>query len=133
MRCEAVAVRGVTLIELLIVCVILGLTVSLVAPLSFNQIEKWRAKQEWLYAEQEMFSLMKRAYLLARPINVEFSDQTMVVTMGDRIFSDRRFKFVSFRARQIVTVSSNGFAEPSEIEGYVGSEPVKLSLNQWLR
>ena len=75
--------RGFTLVELLIVLTIIGLTASLVAPLGAKQFEKARAQEEWLTLRRTVDGLAFRAYALGRDTELHAQGASLTWRLPD--------------------------------------------------
>lgn len=123
---------GFTLVELLIVLTIIGLTASLVAPLGAKQFDKARAQEEWLTLRRTVDGLAFRAYSLGRETELHAKGTSLEWTFTDGKKGRLNFKKVFFAPEQTISIDRNGYADRDRLELRMAGAPRELTLNNWL-
>lgn len=124
--------RGFTLVELLIVLTIIGLTASLVAPLGAKQFDKARAQEEWLTLRRTVDGLAFRAYALGRGTEIRAEGTSLSWRVADGSSGKLVFEKVFFEPKQVVLIDANGYADRDVMLIRMAGRPRELSLNEWL-
>jgi len=124
----AKALRGFTLIELMIVIMLLGLVMSLVGPLTFQQVETARARSEqenlkrWL--RQQSFFVYSRK----ESIELDFDGKALYLKKADGSRETlKQFNYLFFPPQQI-RLNINGFPHPSDLSFIRLQQKQKLDL-----
>lgn len=126
--------RGFTLIELLIVMTLMGVVLSLVAPMGMNMVTKARAQTEYLQLQQKMNSMATHAFTQAQPLDLVFDDNTLTSYRFDSVASvlifnqSETFEFISFPEKQTVRFNRNGIPNTNSIDVLVRSNEKQLML-----
>ena len=126
--------RGFTLIELLIVMTLMGVVLSLVAPMGMNMVTKARAQTEYLQLQQKMNSMATHAFTQAQPLELVFDDNTLTSYRFDSVASvlifnqSETFEFISFPEKQTVRFNRNGIPNTNSIDVLVRSNEKQLML-----
>lgn len=123
--------RGVTLIELLIVIVLLGLAIALVGPLTVEQIDNSRARNERLklkrwFVEQSFYAFTQQQpvqlWLEGKAVygyNPELGDKTQVILQLDYLFFDP----------QPLLMNAHGFVRPQLIRYHYRGREETMQLD----
>ena len=122
---------GVTLVELLVVLVVIGLLASLVSPVMFRQIEKGQAEAEFMTLRSQLRTISTTAFARGRPVEVEVKGRRLswsVEGLSSRAFE---FKHLEFEP-QVIIVSKNGRADPESISVMLSQIKRDVSLNAYL-
>lgn len=117
---------GFTLIELLVVISIMGITMSLVAPLMVEQAEKAKGTAEYLEVEQYLNDSTKVAFLRGQPMRIELAGKELKRYLGDDVTA-LQFERLFFPKQQI-HISANGFVDQKDIEVVTGKKTQSLSI-----
>jgi len=102
-----VANGGFTLIELLVVLIILGITVSLVAPRLFGVYDGIKASAEEQKLEQVLELVKMRAFLRQVPYTIQFDAHDLKIKNHD---SGIRFEYIYFPKADL-HFNGNGFSD----------------------
>lgn len=124
---------GFTLIELLIVIVLLGLAIALVGPLTIEQVESARARNEqqmlirWLHKQSfAAFAKQQQQEFLfdGKAIYQHSANQAepQVITV---------FNYLFFLPQQI-TINANGYLQPDNLTLRVNQRELQISLSTLL-
>lgn len=124
--------HGFTLVELLVVFTIVGLLVTLVAPLGIRQIDKARSQEEWLILQRTVEGLAFRAFAQGAEVDLEARGRELAWRAGDGPRRVLALKQLFFDPDQSVHIDAHGIAVPSELEVRQGSRTRTLVLNRWL-
>jgi len=120
--------RGFTLIEILLVVLLLSVTLTLVAPLGVEQVDKARAQSEWLTLDREIGRLSMNAFLQSEFITVHAAGKELVWESDAGEQGVIVFEHLFFSPEQRLTINPNGIAEPMEIEVLQRDRQRTLSL-----
>lgn len=108
--------RGFTLIELLIVMTLIGLGLSVVAPLGMTQLEKSRAFDEAMQLEQFCQSVSNKAYLSGQQLSITVENNRLILAYTDATeLAQLDFRYLSF-PRQQITFNQHGFADAAALQ-----------------
>lgn len=108
--------HGFTLIELLIVMTLIGLGISVVAPLGMTQLEKSRAFDEAMQLEQFCQSVSNKAYLSGQQLTITTDNNTLLLAYTDaKELTQLEFRYLSF-PRQQITFNQHGFADVAALQ-----------------
>ena len=124
--------RGFTLVELLIVLTIVGLTASLVAPLGAKQFDKARAQEEWLTLRRTVDGLAFRAYALGRETELHAKGTSLEWMFADGKRGHLYFDRVFFEPEQTIAIDRNGYADRDRLQLRMAGAKRELPLNGWL-
>ena len=124
--------RGFTLVEMLIVIAIVGVLVSLVAPMGVRQVDKARAQEEWLIVERTIASLAFRAFAEGRAVDLEARGKELVWQIGNDPPRRLALAHLFFDPNQHVMIDANGLADHDAIEVLQASRRRELVLNRWV-
>lgn len=119
--------RGFTLIEILLVVLLLSITLTLVAPLGVEQVEKARAQSEWLTLDREIGRLSMKAFIEGEFVSVNMAGKQLAWETG-REQGVIEFEHLFFAPEQQLTINPNGIAEPMQIEVLQRDRQRTLSL-----
>jgi prepilin-type N-terminal cleavage/methylation domain-containing protein len=125
-------VRGMTLIELLIVFSIVGLLVSLVAPASFGVVDKARAQEEWLILDRLVGTLSFRAYSESREITLEAKEQTLKWFYDGEQQGVFSLSYLRFTQPQRLVISASGLSDQEQLSVAQAERNRPIKLNRWL-
>lgn len=123
---------GFTLVELLIVLTIVGLTASLIAPLGAKQFDKARAQEEWLTLRRTVDGLAFRAYALGRGTEIRVEGTAMTWRVADGANGRLVFERIFFEPSQKITIDAAGYADRDAMLVRLAGRPRELPLNGWL-
>jgi len=126
-------VRGFTLIEILLVVLLLSITLTLVAPLGVEQVEKARAQTEWLTLDREIGRLSMKAFLQSEFISIYAAGKELAWETDGGKQGVIVFEHLFFSPEQRLTINPNGIAEPMEIEVLQRDRQRTLSLMPEIR
>ena len=124
---------GFTLVELLIVLTIVGLTASLVAPLGAKQFEKARAQEEWLTLRRTVDGLAFRAFALGRETELHAKGSLLEWRFADGQGGNLELSRIFFDPEQTTFIDRNGYADRDHLQMRMAGAPRELSLNHWLQ
>ncbi len=110
------AMRGFTLLEILLVVLLLSVTLALVAPLGAEQVDKARAQSEWLTLDREMGRLSMKAFLKREFIAILAAGKQLDWETGAGEKGSIVFEHLFFSPEQRLTINPNGIIEPMELE-----------------
>ncbi|OPX18845.1 MAG: hypothetical protein BZ151_12400 [Desulfobacca sp. 4484_104] len=118
---------GFTLVEILLVMLIVGITVSLTSPRLFSAYEKIRAAAEEQKLRQVVGSLQMKAFLRQVEYTVQLADRRLSVARNDEktLFT---FTYISFPAASI-TFNANGFASATVIRYFAAGREKTLHVS----
>ena len=124
-----VSANGFTLIELLVVLVIIGLGLSVVGGLGYEQLEQSKARAERLELETELKSFSHRAFHRADTVTIDFEGAEYRATFEhlDRQPPPRRFSYLTF-PKQSIYFGTTGLPDRLQLEGKVGENTFSISL-----
>ena len=125
--------RGFTLIEILLVVLLLSITLTLVAPLGVEQVEKARAQSEWIALDREIGRLSMNAFLRSEFISIHAAGKELAWETGDGEQGVIVFEHLFFSPEQRLTINPNGIADPMEIEVLQRDRQRTLSLMPEIR
>ena len=125
-------VRGMTLIELLIVFSIVGLLVSLVAPASFGVVDKARAQEEWLILDRLVGTLSFRAYSESREITLEAKEQTLKWFYDGEQQGVLTLSYLRFTQPQRLVIRASGLSDQEQLSVAQAERNRPIKLNRWL-
>lgn len=125
-------VGGMTLIELLIVIGIVGLTASLVAPVGIKQVARARADAEWLTVQRTINGISFRAFAQGRSFEIEAAGTRLVWKASGGSSGELLLGYTFFEPTQRIRVTRNGHSEPEELIASVADRKRRLRLNEWL-
>lgn len=125
--------QGFTLIELLIVIVLLGLAIALVGPLTIEQVENARARNEqqkltrWL--QKQSFTAFARqqaqTFLFdGKAIYLQHQPQGEEPQQSEQLLS---FHYLFFTPQQLI-VNQSGFVQPASLWFSVNGREKQLDL-----
>jgi prepilin-type N-terminal cleavage/methylation domain-containing protein len=107
--------QGFTLIELLIVLTLIGLSLSVVAPLGMAQLEKSRAFDEVMQLEQFCQRSADKAYLSGQVLFVRAAQNQLTLARADATEIARlSFSYLTF-PEQNFTINQHGFVDVMEL------------------
>lgn len=105
---------GFTLIELMIVMVILGVSMSLIGPNILNTVEKQPVNLEKKITQMKVEYIAVLALSKSRELVVELKGKQIEVFMDDKLLETHITEHLFFEGQQLV-VSKNGFVSTNEI------------------
>ena len=126
------SIKGFTLIELIIVLSIVGLLLTVVAPVSMYTLEKSEAKTELLETKQWFKHISYQAYIESQGYQLHLSDhQARLFKQSDLAQPIRQKTFKSLRfTDQNITINTKGIVFPSIIEGFYGEKTWQVDLSE---
>ena len=125
-------VRGMTLIELLIVFSIVGMLVALVAPATAGLMDKARAQEEWLVVERQITQLAFLAFAEGRAVSVTGRGTEIFWTVEDSAPSSLKLSRLFVEPEQTITINANGVATPDRLSIRQAGRARVLILNRWM-
>lgn len=123
--------RGVTLVELLIVILILGVLGSLVAPVAFKSIDSAQAETDYLKLDRQLDMVAFQAYARGAGATVRLAGSEMHWTVGDGYRGVEVFPRLFFPKEQTVIFAPSGVATPASVDVLVAGSAKELGLNRW--
>ncbi|MCJ8269535.1 MAG: type II secretion system GspH family protein [Psychrosphaera sp.] len=122
--------QGFTLIELMIVILVMGLLAGLVAPLTFKQLDKSRAKTEFLKLRNTIKSHTTKAFTQGVSYRIETKDQTLTAlsVLGQKSYT---FKYLQM-PEQFFIINANGFPSIDKFELTVAGQPRQITMEDML-
>ena len=126
------SIKGFTLIELIIVLSIIGLLLTIVAPVSIYTLEKSEAKTELLEAKQWFKHISYQAYIESQSYQLHLKgNQAQLFYQNDLTHSVRQKTFESLRfTEQTIAINTKGIVFPSIIEGFYGKQEWSVDLSE---
>jgi prepilin-type N-terminal cleavage/methylation domain-containing protein len=121
---------GFTLVELLIVFAIIGIVLSLVAPLTVDRIDRLRARSELAQLRRTAAELTLLAYARRAPIVVDANGAELRWSGASSGRLELRSSF--FEETQHVVIGANGVATPAELRLIHRGAARRLGLNESL-
>lgn len=120
--------HGFTLIELLVVITIMTTLLSLVAPLTVEQVDKSRAAAEFMEARQYLNDSGKVAFLRGQTATFIFDGKRLTRYLGEEsVVLD--FNYLYFPQQQL-TINANGFAQQQYITVLTGNRTQQITLSE---
>ena len=123
--------RGVTLVELLIVILILGVVGSLIAPVAFNSIDRARAETDYLKLDRQLDMVSFQAYSRGAGATVRLVGSEMHWSVGDDYRGVEVYPTLAFPGEQAIAFAPSGIAKPASVEVLVAGSAKELRLNRW--
>jgi len=125
-------IRGMTLIELLIVFSIVGMLVALVAPATAGLMDKARAQEEWLVVERQVGNLAFRAFSGGQAISITGRGAELSWSIGETEQGSLKLSHLFVDPEQTIRINSHGVATPNRLViRHAGRDRVLL-LNRWM-
>jgi type II secretion system protein H len=122
---------GITLVELLVVLIIVGLLASLVSPVMYRQIEKGRAEAEFMTLRSQLRGISATAFARGRPVEVEVKDRRLSWSVEGLSSRAVEFKHLEFMP-QVIVISKNGLADHGSISVKMPQTTRDIPLNAYL-
>ena len=123
---------GFTLIELLIVFTIVGLLVSLVAPVGNKQFRQAQSQAERVSLQRTLDVAAFEAYSRGTPIELIAEGLEIHLRFGNGGKKVIRFEHLSFSPKQVIYINSNGVAAAATLSVMQSGEKTEIRLNRWL-
>ncbi len=121
---------GFTLVELLVVLVIAGVTMALVGPFTYEQIAKSEERSEY----NKLLSTLKRlsavSFSHGKPYILSFN-QTRFEAAANQKSKIHEFEHISFPSQTLI-INANGYPEPSHLNVKYQGNIVAVNLFQVL-
>lgn len=121
--------HGFSLMELLIVMTIMGLLMSIVAPLSLSAISKSEARVELQEVKIWLKELGNEAFITQLPITVQFDRNIANVTSDYKIQDIKIFKDIYFKT-DTVYINSFGEMQPEKVFAKRGGQDLVIYLHE---
>ncbi len=119
--------RGFTMIELLIVLTIMGLIMSLVAPLSLKAINRSDAKVELVEVKNWLRNRANKAFLEQRDYLVVLEKDNGIVFQGETAVESKQLKYIQF-PKQEITLNRFGMISTDSITTHYLGQPFQIEL-----
>lgn len=119
--------KGFTLIELLVVMVLMALSLSIVLPITVNQVESARYRSERQLCAMFFQQVHNSSFFLSRPIEVTASGRMLTATAKDYQLQ-LALDYTAF-AEQTVVIMPGGLAEPLSLMAYVNEKAWQLVVD----
>ena len=122
--------QGFTLIELMIVILVMGLLAGLVAPLTFKQLDKARAKTEFLKLRNTIKSHTTKAFAQGVSYRIDTLGKTLPATsvLGSKSYT---FKYLEM-PEQFFIINSNGFPSIDKLTIDVAGQTRHITMEDML-
>ncbi|RRS10085.1 type II secretion system protein [Pseudoalteromonas sp. J010] len=118
---------GFTMIELLIVLTIMGLIMSLVAPLSIKAINRSDAKMELVEVKNWLRNRSNKAFLQQRDYLVVLDKHSGTVYQGDTEVESKQLKYLQF-PKQEITLNRFGMISVDNITTQYLDQTLQIEL-----
>jgi prepilin-type N-terminal cleavage/methylation domain-containing protein len=123
-------VRGMTLVELLVVFAIVGLLVSLVAPAGGDMLRRAKSQEEWLILDRTVEVLAFRAFSEGREVTLD-AKGTRLTWLIDGVPSGYlSLEHCFFDPQQTIVINSNGIADKPTLTIRQNGRARTLTLNR---
>jgi prepilin-type N-terminal cleavage/methylation domain-containing protein len=121
---------GFTLIELMIVILVMGLLAGLVAPLTFKQMDKSRAKTDYLKLRNVIKGHTTKAFAQGVSYRIETKDQTLTAlsVLGQHSYT---FKYLEM-PEQFFIINANGFPSIDKLTLEVAGQTRHITMENML-
>jgi prepilin-type N-terminal cleavage/methylation domain-containing protein len=119
--------KGFTLIELLVVMVLMALSLSIVLPITVNQVESARYRSERQLCAMFFQQVHNSSFFLSRPIEVTASGRMLTATAKDYQLQ-LALDYTAF-TEQTVVIMPGGLAEPLSLMAYVNEKAWQLVID----
>jgi hypothetical protein len=123
---------GITLIELLVVFSIVGMLVTLVAPVGYRQMEKARAQEEWMVFRREINELAFLAFSRGYRFDIHMSGSALEWSRQGGELESRTYEYLFFDPEQKISISAKGVASQPQIRVWQAGRERELKLNEWM-
>ena len=108
--------QGMTLPEILVVLVLIGASLSIVAPLSAEIVEKRQRKIELIELREYISHLQYRAAWQNKDLTVKFNGTKFTVSSGNGVPVEvKSFKEIEF-VKQQLTIASSGMVSSCQVK-----------------
>jgi prepilin-type N-terminal cleavage/methylation domain-containing protein len=121
---------GFTLIELMIVVLIMTLGAGLIGPLSLKELNKSRAKIEYLELRNTLKIMTTQAYARGFGYQVVLAEKNMTIksSIGEKAYT---YEYITL-PRLSFYINSNGFPSVNNLMIIVGKKQQTLSMTDML-
>ena len=118
---------GFTLIELLVVMVLMALSLSIVLPMTINQVDSARQRAERQLCAMFFQQVHNSSFFLTQPLEVNANGRALTATgKGYELRLD--LEYTAFAEKTIVVMPS-GVAEPQSLTAYINQTPWQLVID----
>jgi prepilin-type N-terminal cleavage/methylation domain-containing protein len=117
---------GFTLLELLVVMAIMGLSLTLVGPLVFDQVDKTKANAELKQLEVLLHATASSAYLSGQTVQMNFDGKVLQRATGKKTVTTE-FNYLFFKPVQF-EINSNGQIPELQLHLTANRKSVELDL-----
>lgn len=124
--------RGMTLVELLIVLSIVGMLVALVGPATSGLMDKARGQQEWLTLERQINDLAFRAFANGQAVSITGRGAEVFWITSGKPRQSLRLSRLFFDPEQTVQINARGVATPEKMTVRQAGRERVLVLNRWM-
>lgn len=125
--------RGFTLIELLVVMVLMALSLSIVLPLTINQVESARHRSERQLSALFIEQMHSSSFFLSRPVEIKINGR-LLSAKSKHFERQLALSYMSFEEKKFVVMPS-GITEPISLKAYVNEKAWQLVIDnekaQW--
>ena len=118
---------GFTLMELLIVLAITGLTISLVGPLAFEQLDKFRAQDEVLQFKRDVVAAQQRAFINEERVIVTLENNSASFNFEMGKATNNVFDFINFE-RSTYEINRHGLIHPNAVKLRQADKSITISF-----
>lgn len=130
MKRSMTKVKGFTLIEITIVIIIMATVAALAGPLGFKELEKSRAKTEFLTFRNTVKLHTTMAFAQGLRYQLAMLDQTMTVTSA---LGQRRYQYQYLKLPNLTFgINANGYPSVNQFEVKFGQSTRLLTLQDML-
>lgn len=121
--------KGFTLIELLIVITLFGLAIALVGPLTIEQVESARAREEQQKLQRWLRQQSFNAFATEQTLLFTFEGKALYQVLANGQTPDRivQFEYLFFEPQQL-SFNANGITTTENLTFFLKGRPVTLSL-----
>ncbi|MBQ4860831.1 prepilin-type N-terminal cleavage/methylation domain-containing protein [Pseudoalteromonas sp. MMG013] len=119
--------NGFSLMELLIVMTIMGLLMSIVAPLSLSAISKSEARVELQETKNWLRVLRNKAFLTQTEYKIQVARNNAILIESESVKLNKTFEHLNFEP-VVIKINSFGIATPSTIMALNDEQVMSIQL-----
>lgn len=120
-------ILGFTLIELLVVMVLMALSLSIVLPITINQVDSARQRAERQLCAMFFQQVHNSSFFLSRPLEVSANGRMLTATGIDYELS-LALEHTAFEEQRVVIMPA-GVIEPIFLKAYINQKPWQLVID----